>query len=95
MYQLARMLVGSGYAVDSNNVIIAPARQIADGTLIDTRGKSILSLHDQAAQSKLEVDGAVYFEHLNSCSASWPYYSGTAEDDDAITVTKARRRCRR
>ena len=80
--------VGSGYAVDSNNVIIAPARQIAARTLIDASGNIDTKLHDKTAQSKLDIDGAVYFEHLTA-AAQAGLTTQVAKDDDAITVTKA------
>ena len=80
--------IGTSYAKDSNNNFVSPARQIAGRSLMDTLGQVDTKLHDKAAQSVLEVDGAVYFEHLTA-AAQANLTTTVAADVDAITVTKA------
>ena len=80
--------IGTSYTKDSNNNFVSPARQIAGRSLMDTLGQVDTKLHDKAAQSVLEVDGAVYFEHLTA-AAQANLTTTVAADVDAITVTKA------
>ena len=79
--------IGTSYTKDSNNNFVSPARQIAGRSLMDTLGQVDTKLHDKAAQSVLEVDGAVYFEHLTA-AAQANLTTTVAADVDAITVTK-------
>ena len=79
--------IGTSYTKDSNNNFVSPARQIAGRSLMDTLGQVDTKLHDRAAQSKLEVDGAVYFEHLTA-AAQANLTTTVAADVDAIPVTK-------
>jgi flagellin-like hook-associated protein FlgL len=80
--------IGTSYTKDSNNNFVSPARQIAGRSLMDTLGQVDTKLHDKAAQSILEVDGAVYFEHLTA-AAQANLTTTVAADVDALTVTKA------
>ena len=80
--------IGTSYTKDTNNNFVSPARQIAGRSLMDTLGQVDTKLHDKAAQSVLEVDGAVYFEHLTA-AAQANLTTTVAADVDAITVTKA------
>ena len=56
--------------------------------MIDASGNIDTKLHDKTAQSQLDIDGAVYFEHLTA-AAQAGLTTQVAKDDDAITVTKA------
>ena len=80
--------IGAGYAVNTANVVVAPAREIAGRTTVtNTLGHIDTKLHDQVAQSTLKVDGAVYFEHLTAAAQAGLTTQVTA-DNDAITTAK-------
>ena len=68
--------IGSSYAahpsLDPSTLSLTPAQVVAART-IDIKA------HDTTAQSKLEIGGAVYFEHLNAAAQSILTTVGTAD----------------
>ena len=74
--------IGSSYAahpsLDPSTLSLTPAQVVAART-IDIKA------HDTTAQSKLEIGGAVYFEHLNAAAQSILTTVGTA-DADAVSL---------
>ena len=72
---------------------IAAREVITTGTTADSftagvfaAGEFDLKVHDRTAQSKLEINGAVYFEHLTAAGHAQQMGSALA-DDDAIMRT--------
>jgi flagellin len=79
-------VIGSSYtahsSTDPSSLSLTPAQIVAART-VDTKA------HDTTAQSKLEIGGAVYFEHLNAAAQSILTTVATADVDAVSKVNGA------